>query len=354
MATALLGAEAPGYRFYDPNAEGAIPVAEEAVFWSESVWGSGETLTWVVADDPGWTAPWTDSSGAGRQPPLGSPQEVVPVIRTALQAWSEVRTADVRWEVSGVDPTLDTAERGDRRPTIFVDPEAERGSYAAIWWIRNAAGIWELVDCDVPLAPFAAAAVHDDPWWTYVLIHEFGHCLGLDHAGAFPRINEGREFDLRGAFGKDPLMSYGDFYGDIVRLAPDDRTGASLLRPAPDWRAATGGLAGVVMAGDGPAPFVQVFATRISSGAAAGAVGSFTNDEGEFLIEGLDAGQYLLWAGPLNVLLAHGELLARGSLLDVSEHALLLPATVFRGALTDGIGIHLQSGTRARAATQFD
>ena len=354
MAIAFAGTEAPGYRFYDYNGEGAISSSSAAVFWSESVWAPGETLTWVVADDPGWTASWTDSSGAGRPPPLGSPEEVVPVIRTALEAWSEIPSADIRWEVSGVDPTLDTAEWGDGRPTIFVDPDAERGSYAGIWFDRSAGGEWELVDCEVPLAPFAAAAVNDDPWWTYVLIHEFGHCLGLDHAGAYPRINEGRELDLRGVFGKDPLMSYGDFYGDIVRLAPDDRTGASLLRPAPDWRAATGGLAGVVMAGDGPAPFVQVFATRVSGGAAAGSVGGFTNEEGEFVIEGLDPGRYLLWAGPLNVLLAHGELLARGALLDAREHALLLPATVVRGAVTDGIEVRLQGGTRDGATAQLE
>ena len=353
MAVAFSGTEAPGYRFFARNTEGGIPVAADAVLWDASVWRPGETLTWVVAEDPGWTASWTDSSGTEREPPLGSAEEVVPFVRTALEAWSEIPTADVRWEVSGVDPNFDTAERGDGHPTIFVDPEAERGSYAGIW-MERVAGKWELVDCDVPLAPFAAAELHDDLWWTFVLIHEFGHCLGLHHAGAFPRINEGRALDLRGAFGIDPLMSYGDFYGDLVHLAPDDRLGASLLRSAPDWKTATGAIGGVVTAGDAPAPFVQVFATRISSGAAAGTVGSFTNDEGEFLIEGLDAGQYLLWAGPLNVLLAHGELLARGSLLDVREHALLLPATVFRGALTDGIEIQLQGGTRAGAAAHFE
>ena len=309
--------------------------------WDASVWGPGETLVWVVADDPGWTASWTDSSGAGRQPPLGGPDEVVPFVRTTLQAWSEIGTADVRWEVSGVDPNLDTAEPRDGRPTIFVDPEADRGSYAGLWWGRNTAGLWEIVDCDVPLAPFAAAALHDDPWWTYVLTHEFGHCLGLGHPGAFPRINEGRRLDLRGAFGRDPLMSYGVFRGDLVSLAPDDRIGASLLRPARDWRSSTGRIAGVVTAGDSPASFVQVFAIPVLDGA--GAVGSFTNDEGAFVIGGLKPGRYVLWAGPLNVLYAHGDLLRHQPILAVTEQTLLLPVTVNRGAVNDGIQIELHA-----------
>ena len=344
VSVMALGPEAHGYRFFATNAEGALPMAAEAVRWDESVWGPGEMLTWVVADDPGWTSSWTDESGAIRQPPLGSPEEVVPFVREALRTWSDVSTADIRWEASGVDASLDSRERGDGRPTIFVDPEAERGSYAGIWMDR-VAGQWELTDCDVPLAPFAAAAIAEDVWWTMVLIHEFGHCLGLHHAGAFPRMDEGRQLDLRGAFGIDPLMSYGNYLGDLVTLARDDRVGASLLRPAPAWAAATGEIAGVVTAADGPAPFVQVFATRLSDGVAAGAVGSFTNEEGAFVIDGLEPGQYLLWAGPLNVLYAHGLLLAQTPqpVLDVTEQALLLPVSVSRGAVTDGVQIDLHA-----------
>ncbi len=340
LAVAFSGTEVPGYRFYLYNVERGIPLAAEAVHWDESVWGPGETLTWVVADDPGWTAAWTDSTGARRQPPLGSPDEVVPFVRTALQAWSDVGTADTLWEVSGVDPALDHAESKDGRPTVFVDPEADRGSYAAIWFDR-VDGAWTLVDCDVPLAPFAAAALRDDIWWTHVLVHEFGHCIGLDHSGAFPRINEGRQLDLRGAFGVDPLMSYGDFYGDLAFLAADDRLGASLLRPAAGWKASMGGISGLVTVGEDPAPFVQVFAIPVSGGVTTGAVGSFTNADGEFVVDGLEPGRYVLWTGPLNILYAHGELLSHrpSPVLDASDQALLVPVTVTRGAVTEGIRI---------------
>ena len=342
VAVALPGPEASGYRFFEAVRDDPYPPpAAGAERWDEAVWAPGEVLTWVVADDPGWTSSWTDASGATRQPPFGSPADVVPFVRTALEAWSDIGTADIRWEVSGVDSSLDTADGGDGRPTIFVDSEAERGSYAGRT-SKRIDGEWRTVDCDVPLAPFAAAAIAQDPWWTFVLIHEFGHCLGLAHAGAYPRINEDRGQDLRGSFGIDPLMSYGTFTGDLVHLALDDRVGASLLRPALTWELSRGAIAGSVTSGEDPAAFVQVFANRVSGGVASGAVGSFTNEEGAFVIEGLEPGQYLLWAGPLNVLLAHGGLLPQAE-LDVAEQALLVPVRVTRGAVADGVEISLRA-----------
>ena len=348
---ALPGSDVSGYRFFNSNTDLPPAAPADAVRWDESVWAPGTTLTWVVAADPGWTAPWTDETGAERQPPLASPDQVVPYVAQALEAWSAIESADIRWEVSGVDADLDHAERGDGQPTIFVDPEAERGSYAGIR-MERVGETWKVVDCDVPLAPFAAAAVATEPWWTFVLIHEFGHCLGLLHAGAYPRIDEGRGQDLRGAFGIDPLMSYGSFYGDLVHLAPDDQTGASLLRPAPGWSSTVGAIAGVVTVQDDPAPFVQVFAIRLSDGIGRGAVGGFTNEEGAFLLAGLEPGRYLVWAGPLNVLYAHGDLFARGPALDVSEWALMRPVTVRPGGTTDGIEIVLSPARRGSNVTQ--
>ena len=97
----------------------------------------------------------------------------------------------------------------------------------------------------------------------------------------------------------------------------------------------------MVTVGEDPAPFVQVFAIPASGGAAAGAVGSFTNEDGEFVLDGLEPGRYVLWTGPLNTLYAHGDLLGQTPppVLDATDQALLLPVTVTRGAVTDGVRI---------------
>ena len=339
VAVALPGSEAGGYRFFRAFDDDPYPPsAGGAMRWHPRIWAPGEMLTWVVADDPGWTSSWVDSSGETREPPFGNPADVVPFFRTALEAWSGLGTADIRWEVSGVDPSVDHVEFDDDRPTFFVDPDANAGSYARRT-VKRWRGGWVISDCDVPLSPWAAAAVDENPWWPQVLIHEVGHCLGLAHAGAYPRNNDHRQ-DL-GSFGIDPLMSYGPF--TTGHLAPDDRVGASLLRPSPSWAISTGAIAGSVTSAESPAPFVQVFASRVSGGVATDAVGSFTNGEGAFIIEGLEPGQYLLWAGPLNRLGAHGQLFRQqlSPELDVAEQALLLPVTVSRGEVTRGVEISL-------------
>ena len=58
----------------------------------------------------------------------------------------------------------------------------------------------------------------------------------------------------------------------------------------------------------------------------------------------------MLWAGPLNVLLAHGGMVTQAE-LDATEQALLLPVTVTRGAVADGVEISLRATRDGPAAT---
>ena len=340
----LPGPDVGAYRFYGNR---VLPLAVDATRWDPSIWAPGEVLTWVVADGPLWTAPRTLFSGDTFEAVFESADEAVPYVSEALGAWSAIESADVRWEVSGIATDLVTAAMGDGRPTVFASDEC---AYALL---KTEHG--EITGCDVQMcAPLAYPDNFDVAQFQYILIHELGHCLGLSHAAVSPGLRRSNwelnaseiyppvSLDLAGVFGPDPVMSYGTRYNDVVVMR-DDSVGASLLRPRRGWVADTGRVAGVVTAGNAPASFVPVHALPMAGGAAVGAVGSFTDENGAFVVEGLAPGPYVLWAGSLNFVdpSAHGDLLQE-TILDLTEQAMMTPVTVVRGDTTDGVRITLR------------
>ncbi len=347
----LILGSAEGYRFFsDHRLEGRRVVeAEYARPWDPEIWPPGETLTWVIANDPGWTSDWTDEDGVVHPGPLEAPDEVIPFVARALQAWSDIKSADIRWEVSGVDDSLERPEWDDGRPTIFVDPEATRGSYAAQWG-KRIGDRWVATDCHVPLSPGAAAEL-GEPWWDYVLMHEFGHCLGLDHAGALSAVVRPTGRPARHAqyvHPTDPLMSYG-FYGfPPGRLLADDMVGASLLRPGAGWLRTAGNIAGSVTSNFEEVPaHVHVWALPLGENPLRDRVGAFSNANGEFRIEGLDPGDYALWVQPLYRLDAHPGL-REVAPLDLDDTVLGRLVRVRAGRTTDGLEIPLRPGRTSR------
>ena len=85
-----------------------------------------------------------------------------------------------------------------------------------------------------------------------VLIHEFGHCLGLYHSAAFPdtRFREQTSEVQRGIdpvtlYGVSPTRRFEVTYGigNLDLITPDDEVGISLLRPRAGWPEATGASA---------------------------------------------------------------------------------------------------------------
>ncbi len=360
----LILGSAEGYRFFnDGRLEGRRVVeAEYARPWHPEIWPPGETLTWVVANDPGWTSDWTDEGGVTHPAPLADPAEVVPFVARALQAWSDIESADIRWEVSGVDDSLERPEWDDGHPTIFVDPGATRGSYAAVFSKRiGDSDRWGISDCHVPLSPAAASELGEEPWWDHVLIHEFGHCLGLAHAGALSVAvrHTGRPGrDASWVHPPDPLMSYGFYKFPPVPLEADDVVGASLLRPAGGWLRSTGSIAGsVTLDSEEPPAHAHVWALPLGPNPLRDRVGVFSSAEGEFRIEGLDPGDYALWVQPPYKLDAHGGF-RDFAILDLDETVVGRLVRVRAGRTTDGLQIPLRSGRTSRrppgasAATQ--
>ena len=357
VAISLLSAPGPvwraeAYRFFAIESAGWIPTSAEARRWLPSKWGPGDTLNWRVSDTALWSH-W-----------FGSAEGAVPTIKRALEAWSAIPTADVSWKVG----TVASVNEGADTEFVSIDPDSATGGYA---WISGRGD--RITDCRVFLGSWAAREPPqwwldldaDDPERLYpalsVFIHEFGHCLGLRHSVELPGIaglTVRLEFDAERdryrrvwvhsseVAARDPQMSYGwSDHGVEYPLARDDIVGASLLRPAGRWERSTGGVTGQVLLDGEPLPFAHVWA--FGDGSDRGlpnAVGSFSDADGNFLIEGLSPGVYTLWVSSMIERSAHFDLVGRGSPIDLAETLRPFPVRVSAGGATEGVQVHARRG----------
>ena len=342
------GSFAEGYGREDR--EGRLIVAsEDALRWSPDVWGPGDTLLWEIAPDPDFELVF------------GGPQGVVPFVEQALAAWSDLPSAAISWRVSGIGDEVQKAPTEDGRNTFFVSSEGGDFGAAALWEERSSMG-WGVTECDVHFSedwiPEGLAGGDLEMYvrasWQGTLVHEFGHCLGLDHSVALSVA--GREvfrFGRRRIHPLDPNMSYGRWrrgYGGpeaLMDLAHDEVVGASLLRPADGWKRTTGSISGVLdLPGEEAARYAHVWALPVDGDPLRDRVGAFTNRVGAFLIEGLRPGNYALWAQPRMSRPAHTRL--EDAVFDLEDTVLGRLVRVRAGGTTGGVEIPVRRGRGGR------
>lgn len=282
------------YRFFDWWGESEIPPAAWAPRWHESELPLKFRLLENDLLPDGWSRRFLRSA-----------------VEDGFAAWNSVTTTTFRVELEEDPLRADRIEvRGVNEIGFSSHLEGYgRAARTELEGLR-AGGFRE---CDIPLNPESWEADRElaRPWLTYVVMHELGHCLGLDHAEEYPLADWVP--DVPSTFFPPPVMAYS--WTAEPRLAEDDRIGVSLLYPTPRFARSVGSVGGRVAVDGEPARFVYIQSFRARRSPEAGP-GTFTDENGEFLLEGLKPGPVLLWMHPIIKGGAHMPFLDRAASAD--------------------------------------
>ena len=353
LSVAAVSTRSTAYVLYDNGASDWVVGSEDALRWSPEVWAPEATLLWHLEDAPEWTDLF------------GSSEALSDLVEDGLSGWSQIATADIQWEVAEL-ASADTDGR-DFTNQVFLRrslstlgrDKANFGSSMTtvhVWFALDtstARPVWQLTECDVGLDQLRMEEYKSDypdglpNGIQWPLSKAFQTCLGLGDSGGYPGSRRIRETALDSFDAAVRQRHYYDspWHSSAVfgSTSADRSTGASLLRPDSEWLATVGSVSGSLSVDGEPVAYAQVWALRHDAAGTGPPIGAYSNRSGEFLIEGLKPGNYLLWAHPAHYRRLGTYVPPAGATADVRDAVLLSAVRVRAGQVTSGISIPMEA-----------
>lgn len=240
---------------------------------------------------PGGAVPYFISSqGPDPMVPGDNFTALVSQIRLAAETWDSVPNSALRLEFGGVAeigqkqsaPGIDVVFDDDMPPGLLA--LSTPSTHADLSYLAgpDSPGFVPILRSRVQLRKDLTAhqqASYSDRFFL-TIVHEFGHAIGLQHSLTSSVMST----EITRATTKPQPLS------------ADDKAGLALLYPTPEFAAITGSIAGRIQAeGYGGVNLASVVALSTNGDS----IGTMTNPDGTYIIEGLPPGEYRVYAHPL-------------------------------------------------------
>lgn len=238
----------------------------------------------------------TNSAGGGV-----SATQLREAVDRAFDNWTAVETASISAEFAGFTQARPNDDDGLTVIGFLNQPDQDRTLGATSFLVDTASG--EIVEAEIYLNSFFSWSVASGGEANRfdvesIALHEIGHLFGLGHSAlGETEVRPGGRRVLAAEAVMFPVsFSAGSIAGRTLR--PDDIAGISEIYPSNLYKRERGSISGRITKGSQGVLGAHIVAFNIRTGQLVG--GFSLNEDGSFVIAGLEAGAHALRVEPLD------------------------------------------------------